>query len=51
VRIATEMAKEGLVSREEAVLRVDPGALEQLLHPTLDPNAVRTCCTTSSPTS
>jgi pyruvate,orthophosphate dikinase len=51
VRIATEMAKEGLVSREEAVLRVDPGALEQLLHPTLDPNAVRTVIAKGLPAS
>jgi pyruvate,orthophosphate dikinase len=51
VRIATEMAKEVLVSREEAVLRVDPGALEQLLHPTLDPNAVRTVIAKGLPAS
>src|SRR5574338_98847 len=51
VRIATEMAKEGLVSREEAVLRVDPGALEQLLHPTLDPNAARTVIAKGLPAS
>ena len=39
VRIAVEMAKEGLITSDEAVLRVDPGALDQLLHPTLDPSA------------
>jgi pyruvate,orthophosphate dikinase len=39
VRIAVDMAKEGLVSKEEAVMMVDPGALDQLLHPTLDPKA------------
>jgi pyruvate,orthophosphate dikinase len=39
VRTAVEMAKEGLITREEAVLRVDPAAIDQLLHPTLDPNA------------
>jgi pyruvate,orthophosphate dikinase len=39
VRIAVDMAAEGLISREEAVLRVDPGGLDQLLHPTLDPKA------------
>ena len=39
VRMAVEMCKEGLVSKEEAVLRVDPGQLDQLLHPTLDPKA------------
>jgi pyruvate,orthophosphate dikinase len=41
LRIAVDMANEGLVSREEAVLRVDPAALDQLLHPTLDPEAER----------
>jgi pyruvate, orthophosphate dikinase len=39
VRMAVEMAKEGLITKEEAVLRVDPSALDQLLHPTLDPKA------------
>ncbi len=39
VRVAVEMVHEGLVSKEEAVLRVDPGGIDQLLHPTLDPNA------------
>src|SRR3546814_4650098 len=35
------MAREGLISEEEAVPRVDPAALDQLLHPTLDPEAER----------
>jgi pyruvate,orthophosphate dikinase len=39
VRAAVEMAKEGLISKDEAVLRVDPSTLDQLLHPTLDPTA------------
>jgi len=39
VRAAVDMAKEGLIEKSEAVLRVDPGGLDQLLHPTLDPNA------------
>ncbi|MGH7269410.1 MAG: PEP/pyruvate-binding domain-containing protein, partial [Polyangiaceae bacterium] len=39
VRIAVDMAKDGLIAKEEAVLRVDPGGLDQLLHPTLDPHA------------
>jgi pyruvate,orthophosphate dikinase len=39
VRVAVDMAKEGLISKEEAVLRVDPGGIDQLLHPTLDPRA------------
>jgi pyruvate,orthophosphate dikinase len=39
VRVAVDMAAEGLISKEEAVLRVEPGGLDQLLHPTLDPTA------------
>jgi pyruvate,orthophosphate dikinase len=41
LKIAVDMANEGLISQEEAVLRVDPAALDQLLHPTLDPDAPR----------
>ncbi|MDQ2891643.1 MAG: pyruvate, phosphate dikinase, partial [Pseudomonadota bacterium] len=41
LKIAVDMASEGLITREEAILRVDPMALDQLLHPTLDPAAVR----------
>src|SRR6516162_1119607 len=37
LRIAVELANEGLITRPEAVTRVDPGALDQLLHPTIDP--------------
>jgi len=37
VRIAVEMVQEGLISKQEAVLRVDPQQLDQLLHPVLDP--------------
>lgn len=39
VKIAVDMVKEGLISKEEAVMRVDPEALNQLLHPVLDPKA------------
>jgi pyruvate,orthophosphate dikinase len=39
IRAAVDMAGEGLITREEAVARVDPGQLDQLLHPRLDPNA------------
>ena len=39
LKIAVEMAEEGLISNEEAVMRIDPGQLDQLLHPMLDPNA------------
>ena len=41
LRIAVEMANEGLIDQKEAVRRVNPSALDQLLHPTLDPNAPR----------
>jgi len=41
LKIAVDMANEGLISQDEAVLRVDPAALDQLLHPTLDPQAHR----------
>lgn len=39
VRIAVEMVEEGLITKEEAVLRVPPAQLDQLLHPMIDPNA------------
>jgi len=41
LRIAVEMANEGLISREDAITRVDPAALDQLLHPTIDPKVKR----------
>ncbi|HYJ84244.1 MAG TPA: pyruvate, phosphate dikinase [Allosphingosinicella sp.] len=41
LRIAVDMAGEGLIGEEEAILRIDPQALDQLLHPTLDPKAER----------
>ncbi len=39
VRIADEMVTEGLIERREAVQRVDPAQLDQLLHPIIDPSA------------
>ena len=39
LRIGVEMTEEGLVSRDEAVARIDPGQLDQLLHPMIDPGA------------
>ena len=41
LKIAVDMAREGLITREEALLRIDPAQLDQLLHPTLDPKAER----------
>ena len=37
LKIAVDMAAEGLITREEAVARIDPASLDQLLHPTIDP--------------
>jgi pyruvate,orthophosphate dikinase len=51
LKIAVELANEGLISREEAVTRVDPAALDQLLHPTIDPNAERKVIATGLPAS
>jgi len=41
VKIAVDMAHERLITKEEAILRIDPSALDQLLHPTFDPKARR----------
>ncbi|MBX3581224.1 MAG: pyruvate, phosphate dikinase [Rhizobiaceae bacterium] len=41
LKIAVEMASEGLITHEEAVSRIDPASLDQLLHPTIDPKAAR----------
>ena len=51
LKIAVDMAGEGLITQEEAVLRVDPMALDQLLHPTLDPDAPRDVLTKGLPAS
>src|SRR5260370_5523523 len=51
IRIAVELANEGLITRKEAVTRIDPGALDQLLHPTIDPNAERKIIATGLPAS
>ena len=41
LKMSVDMASEGLISREEAVMRVDPASLDQLLHPTIDPASPR----------
>jgi pyruvate,orthophosphate dikinase len=51
LRIAVEMANEKLISREEAVARIDPASLDQLLHPTIDPDAERRVIATGLPAS
>src|SRR5947207_12204406 len=39
VKAAVDMAEESLITREEAIARIDPAQLDQLLHPMLDPTA------------
>ncbi len=51
LRIAVEMADEGLITKDEAITRVDPAALDQLLHPTIDPKAERKIIATGLPAS
>jgi pyruvate,orthophosphate dikinase len=51
LRVAVDMAEEGLVSREEAIARIDPASLDQLLHPTIDPKAERHVVATGLPAS
>ncbi|PTQ65315.1 pyruvate phosphate dikinase [Sphingomonas sp. PP-CE-3G-477] len=51
LKIAVDMANEGLITREEAILRIEPMALDQLLHPTLDPKAHRDVLTKGLPAS
>jgi pyruvate,orthophosphate dikinase len=51
LKIAVEMAGEGLISRDEAVARIDPASLDQLLHPTIDPKAERTIVAVGLPAS
>ena len=41
LKIAVDMAETGQITKEEALMRVDPLSLDQLLHPTLDPKAAR----------
>jgi pyruvate, orthophosphate dikinase len=41
LKIAVDMAADGMITQEEAILRVEPSALDQLLHPTIDPKAER----------
>jgi pyruvate,orthophosphate dikinase len=51
LRIAVDMAQEGLIKTSEAVSRIDPASLDQLLHPTLDPKAKREVIATGLPAS
>jgi pyruvate,orthophosphate dikinase len=51
LRIAVDMASEGLISRKDAVLRIEPATLDQLLHPTIDESAERERLTRGLPAS
>src|SRR5487761_2132620 len=51
LRMAVDMAREGLIDQDEAVRRVNPSALDQLLHPTLDPQAARSLLAKGLPAS
>ena len=51
LKIAVDMVAEGLLSEEVAIGRVEPAALDQLLHPTIDPEAERDVITTGLPAS
>jgi pyruvate,orthophosphate dikinase len=51
LKIAVDMAKEGLISEDEAILRVDPAQLDQLLHPMIDESAQRDVLATGLPAS
>jgi pyruvate, orthophosphate dikinase len=51
LKIAVDMAAEGLITREEAIGRIEPNALDQLLHPTLDPKAERSLIARGLPAS
>jgi pyruvate,orthophosphate dikinase len=51
LRIAVELANEKRITREEAVARIEPASLDQLLHPTIDPKAERNVIATGLPAS
>jgi pyruvate,orthophosphate dikinase len=51
IKIAADMVKEGLLSKDEALMRVAPSQLDQLLHPILDPKAQVTLLTKGLPAS
>ncbi len=51
LKIAVDMVKEKLISEDEALLRINPASLDQLLHPTLDPKAQKKVLTRGLPAS
>ncbi len=51
IKIAVDMVAEGLINKEEALMRINPEDLDQLLHPTLDPKAKKTVIAKGLPAS
>ena len=51
LKIAVDLAANGLITREEAIMRVEPGSLDQMLHPTIDPTSPRDVITAGLPAS
>jgi pyruvate,orthophosphate dikinase len=51
LKVAVDMAAEGLITQKEAIARIEPASLDQLLHPTLDPSAERDVICTGLPAS
>ena len=51
LRIAVDLANEGLITKKDAIMRIDPASLDQLLHPTIDPVAKRDVIATGLPAS
>src|SRR5215475_8324419 len=51
LKIAVELANEKLITKDEAVARIEPASLDQLLHPTIDPNTERNVIATGLPAS
>ena len=51
LKIAVDMVEEGLIDKDEAIKRIDPASLDQLLHPTLDPDAEKDIITKGLPAS
>ena len=51
IKIAVDLVNEGVISKKEALIRINPESLEQLLHPTLDPNTEKEVLTKGLPAS
>ena len=51
LKVAVDMAASGLITEDEAVMRIEPASLDQLLHPTIDPQAARDVIATGLPAS